>query len=330
MRSLNGQITNYKFIMNILVTGSIAFDRIAVFKDRFARHILPEKTHQINVSFGVDNLTVHRGGTGGNIAYNLALLGASPYLAGTVGNDFGDYQSWLERNGVRLDYIKTLPEVLTAQASIMTDLDDNQITAFYGGAMFRAEEARVEGLSPIDLAIIAPNGTTGMLYYADHFKRHRIPFIADPGQAIPALSKEQLETLINGAILLIANDYEWALIAEKTGWTREDILNKVKYLIVTYGEKGSQMWSRRDALQCVSEPVPVHIPVFPPQKVIDPTGCGDAYRAGLMWGIVQKWPLQKAATLGSWMASKAIAHQGTQNHTIDPEELHEFMALNNP
>jgi len=302
---------------NLLVTGSIAFDRISVFKDRFANHILPKKTHMINVSFTVDDLAVHLGGTGGNIAYNLAQLGDTPYLAGTVGADFGDYRNWLERNGVKLNYVKTIDGLLTAQASIMTDLDDNQITAFYGGAMFRAHEATIDDLKDIAMAIVSPNGKEGMLYYADHFRRHDIPFIADPGQAIPAFSGEELMTLIHGAHVLIVNDYEWQLIQEKTDLNCGNSGQYVDHLIVTYGEKGSKIRSREND--------GIEVPTVQATEVVDPTGCGDAYRAGLMWGLKQQYPIEKAAHVGAWIAAQAVTKAGTQNHSIKKGEFEEFL-----
>ncbi|MBI5412407.1 carbohydrate kinase family protein [Candidatus Peregrinibacteria bacterium] len=303
----------------LLVTGSVAFDRIAVFKDRFKNHILQDKTHMINVAFTVDNMSVHFGGTGGNIAYNLTLLGETPYLAGAVGSDFGDYRTWLEKNGVRLDYLKELPDVLTAQAHVTTDLDDNQITAFYGGAMFRTHEARLDGLEKIHLAIIAPNGKEGMLYYADYFRKHRIPFIADPGQAIPAFNAEELLRLFKGAKVLILNDYEWSLVEQKFKIqnSKFKIFDSVEHLIVTYGEKGSKVWSRDGKI--------AEIPAVKPTKVVDPTGCGDAYRAGLMYGLKHWFTIERAAHVGAWIAAKAIEYPGTQNHTVDQKELKAFL-----
>ena len=236
----------------MLVTGSIALDRIAVFPDRFANHILPDKVHRLNVAFTVEKMTVNHGGTGGNIAYSLALMGSKPTLLGTVGNDAGGYLKALKRTGVNIDYIKEYKSILTAHATIMTDMDDNQITAFYMGAMSKAHKLQIPStkfqtnskaqITNFNLAIISPNDIQAMSNYADYCFKNEIPFIADPGQAIPAFSNNKLTDLITGAHVLICNDYEWELIQKKTGMDLKDVLEKVNYLIVTYGENGSKIW----------------------------------------------------------------------------------------
>jgi adenosine kinase len=218
----------------------------------------------------VDNMTVNFGGTGGNIAYNLAILGEKPMLMGAAGSDAGKYLQHLKKHKVDCRYVKKIPKILTAHASVMTDMDDNQITAFYMGAMSHAHT--VDRLpSNVDLAIIAPNDIKAMTQYADEFRRRKIRFIADPGQAIPALSKLDLQELITGAYILVVNDYEWDLIREKTGWEMKDVLSKINYLIITYGENGSKVW-RSDATMW-------EVPAVRPKEMIDPTGCGDAFRA---------------------------------------------------
>ncbi|MFH1012176.1 MAG: carbohydrate kinase family protein [Candidatus Peregrinibacteria bacterium] len=303
---------------HLLVTGSLAYDRIAVFKDKFANHILPDKVHRLNVAFTVDNMTIQFGGTGGNIAFNLALLGESPLLLGTVGDDFDDYRKWLVDRKVSDRYIKKIEGRLTAHATIMTDLDDNQITAFHAGAMNHAHEAKLDEITEdISLAIVAPNGIKAMVQYAEACRKKKIPFIADPGQSIPALSKEDLQLLVNDATGLIMNDYEWQLVTEKTGWTNGRLMEHVEWLIITYGEKGSKLWTR-DGKE-------VKIPTYPAEAVVDPTGCGDAFRAGVMYGIKNRYPLEKAAHMGAWVASKALAKRGTQHHTIDPTEWKKFI-----
>jgi len=314
---------------NILVTGSIALDRIAVFRDRFANHILPEKVHRLNVAFTVDNMTVNFGGTGGNIAYSLALLGAKPMLMGTVGSDAGKYLQHLKKHKINCKYVKKIPKVLTAHATVMTDMDDNQITAFYMGAMSYAHKFTIYNLqftnksqianrkSQIDLAIIAPNDIKAMVNYATECRTNFIPFIADPGQAIPALSKVDMTELITGAHVLVVNDYEWDLIRQKTGWDMKDVLFRVDYLIITYGEKGSKIW-RKDATMW-------EVPAFKPNAIVDPTGCGDAFRSGLMYGIVNGYTIEKSASIGAWIAAKAIEKAGTQNHKIKKSDFQKFL-----
>jgi len=300
----------------ILVTGSIALDRIAVFKDRFANHILPEKVHRLNVAFTVDNMTVNFGGTGGNIAYSLALLGAKPMLMGTVGSDAGKYLQHLKKHKINCKYVKKIPKVLTAHATVMTDMDDNQITAFYMGAMSHAHNAQCP-MSNVQLAIVAPNDIKAMVKFANECRRNFVPFIADPGQAMSALSKLDMTELITGAHVLIVNDYEWDLIRQKTGWDMKDVLFRVDYLIITYGEKGSKIW-RKDATMW-------EVPAFKPEKIVDPTGCGDAFRSGLMYGIVNCYPIEKSASIGAWIAAKAIEKAGTQNHKIKKSDFKKFL-----
>lgn len=301
----------------LLVTGSLAFDRISVFSGRFSNHILPDKINRLNVAFAVKKMTINFGGTGGNIAYNLSLLGEKPILLSTAGNDFSAYRIKLAGNGVDLKYIKTVSHTLTAQATIITDIDDNQITAFYKGAMGYAHEAKISDVKEgIDVAIIAPNGLHAMVDYANYCRENNIPFIADPGQAIPALSNDNLNALITGAQVLVVNDYEWDLIHKQTGLSYKEILEKVMYLIVTYGERGSRIYSQDSKV--------INIPPYPKEKVVDPTGCGDAFRAGLMYGK-KHYSIEKAAHIGSWLAAKVAEKEGTQNHVVDKEEFQKFL-----
>jgi len=300
----------------ILVTGSIALDRIAVFHDRFANHILPEKVHRLNVSFTVNNMTVNFGGTGGNIAYNLAILGEKPMLMGAAGSDAGKYLQHLKKHKVDCKYVKKIPKILTAHASVMTDMDDNQITAFYMGAMSYAHNVQCP-MTNVQLAIIAPNDIKAMVKHADECRRSKVRFIADPGQAIPALTKIDLQDLIMGAHILVVNDYEWDLIREKTGWDMKEVLSKIDYLIITYGENGSKVW-RKDATVW-------EIPAVKPKEIIDPTGCGDAFRAGLMYGIIHDYPIEKSAAIGAWIAAKAIEKAGTQNHKVKKSDFQKFL-----
>ena len=318
---------------NLLVTGSIAIDRIAVFHDRFANHILPEKVHRLNVAFTVKNMTENFGGTGGNIAYNLSFLGEKPILLGAVGTDGRKYITHLKKRKVDCTYIHKSKNKLTAHATVMTDMDDNQITAFYMGAMGEAHKSQIKNLNTagsaalsgacsgrhieISLTIIAPNDTKAMVQYADECRKNKIRFIADPGQSIPALSAKELKDLITGAHILVCNDYEWDLIQKKTGWVLLEILSKINYLIVTYGENGSKIW-KQDATV-------VDIPAVKPKELIDPTGCGDAYRAGLMYGISNDYSIEQSASIGAWVAANAIEKAGTQNHKIKKSELKKFL-----
>ena len=298
----------------ILVTGSLAIDRIAVFHGRFADHILPHQVHRLSVAFPIKNMTENFGGTGGNIAYNLGILGEKPILLSTVGKDGGKYIAWLKKNKIDCRYVKKIPKVLTAHATIMTDMDDNQITAFYEGAMAHAPRSAPRAT----LGIIAPNDTRAMLAYANGFRKKRIPFVADPGQAISALSKEELVRLMKGAHVLICNDYEWEMILEKTKKSHADLLSLVDYLIVTYGEAGSKVWKRGSAE--VTE-----VPIYKVKDVVDPTGCGDALRAGVLYGLSHGHSIVRAAHIGSWLAARAVTKQGTQNHCVSKSEFQRFM-----
>ena len=302
----------------LLVTGSIAFDRIAVFQDRFGAHILPHKTHDLNVSFTVDDMQVNYGGTGANLAYNLSLLGQKSILLGAIGKDGADYLKYLKKLGVNTSYVKKSPKLLTANATIMTDLDDNQITSFCVGAMAEARKLRVSGLKlKPNLAIIAPNDVPAMQKFADYFFMRGIPFIADPGQSIPAFTSQELTDFITGAHALVVNDYELSLIVQKTEMSQKEILEKVSYLIVTYGDEGSKIWSLDRQV--------INIPAFKAKKVVDPTGSGDAYRAGLMYGYENDYDIKKSALIGSWLAAKCVQKHGTQNHKVTKAALQAFL-----
>lgn len=303
---------------HLLVTGSIAYDRISVFRDRFGNHILPDKIHRLNVSFLVDNMTVNLGGTGGNIAYNLALLGGKPLLLGAFGDDFDVYEVALKKNGIPLKYLKHVPGKLTAHATIMTDLDDNQIASFYPGANAHAGESSVEAVTEdIALAIIAPNDKAAMLGYAESCRKRKIPFIADPGQTILAMSRDELKEFLHGATGLVANDYEWQLIRDKLRMDETHLLKNLDWLIITYAEKGSQGWIRDGRT--------FSVPAHSAKTVVDPTGCGDAFRAGLMYGIKNGYLLEAAVRMGAYLASKAVEKAGTQNHTVAADEWKDFI-----
>ena len=302
--------------MTIIVIGSIAFYRIAVFADKFKNHIIPDKIHQLNVSFAVDDMTVNFGGTGANIAYTLGLLGTNPKLLGTIGEDAEEFKAHLQSLEVNCDHLHLVKDELTSNATIMTDLDDNQITSFYMGAMKQMDELSVSEAGNADLVIIAPNLVEAMVKHSNECKEKGIKYIADPGQALPLFNKEQLTSFIDGAEVLTVNDYEYQLILDRTELVHEQVMNKVKYLIITYGEKGSKLWSSDDMTQ---------IPVYKANEVVDPTGCGDAYRAGLIYGLSMGLDMEKSAHIGSWVASIAVTKKGTQNHKIDKMELDNFI-----
>ena len=304
---------------SLLVTGSIAYDRIAVFRDKFSKHILKGHAHNLSVSFTVEEMAINRGGTGGNIAYNLALLGEKPILLGTLGYDGAEYLKGIGKN-INLSYVRLCPKLLTANATIMTDLDDNQITSFYMGAMKLAHQAKMDAVKErISIAIIAPNEVKAMNSYADHCFKNEIPFIADPGQGIPAMTDKQLKDFMTGAHILVVNDYEWQMIKDRTKWSREDVLKRVNHLIVTYGDEGSELWSADKAKA-------KRIRAYKPKKLVDPTGCGDAYRAGLMVGYQNDFDMEKAAHIGAWLAARCIEHKGTQNHKVSRSDFEKFLA----
>jgi adenosine kinase len=299
--------------VSILVTGSIAIDHIMVFRDRFRNHILPDRIHTLNVSFHVPTLRKSFGGTGANIAFALRQLGDDPLLLGAVGRDFDEYAAWLDRHGVRRDGVRVLDDAFTAQCFITTDLDDNQITAFHAGAMDRAHEARIDGVrEPVDVAIVAPNGKRAMQEHARELKRRGVPTVIDPGQGLPLFARDELVELLEGAAVYVVNDYEWSLTLEKTGLDEEELVKRVGALVVTLGEHGSRL--RTGARAC-------EIPAVPARAVVDPTGCGDAYRAGLLHGLARGLPLETCGRLGSLLGSLAVEHAGTQGLALAPGEL---------
>jgi|UniRef100_A0A7C3WJF7 adenosine kinase len=299
--------------MRIFVSGSLAYDRIMDFPGRFADHILPEKIHILNVCFMVNGLTERFGGTAGNIAYNLALLGERPLILATGGRDFGPYQARLTDLNLPLDGIRLIPEELTAGAYITTDLADNQITGFNPGAMKYPSLYRFDGLNPhSSLAIVAPGNLEDMLAYTRFYKQRRVPFLFDPGQSIPAWGPAELKDMATGALALIVNDYELEMFQQKTGLRQSDLLTLTGTLIVTKGEEGSELVQRDDR---------TGIPAVRPRRVLDPTGAGDAYRAGLLKGLCVNLPWTTAAQMGAVMASFAVEQQGTQEHRVSLAEF---------
>jgi adenosine kinase len=298
--------------MHTLICGSLAFDTIMVFQDQFKNHILPDKIHQLSVAFYVPEMRREFGGTAGNIAYNLQLLDGNPLIMATVGEDFGTYTQWLNKNQLNTSHIKTIPGTFTAQAFITTDIDDNQITAFHPGAMTESHQNSVNEALNVSLAIIAPDGRDGMFQHARECFEAGIPFMFDPGQGLPMFSGEELLYFIEMADYLAVNDYESQIIQNKTGLSLEQLAQKVKALIVTLGGNGSQIYAdgQRYDIPCVEA-----------AQVVDPTGCGDAYRAGLLYGMAKGWDWPTCGRLAATMGAIKIASRGGQNHAPTREDI---------
>jgi adenosine kinase len=299
--------------MAVLVSGSVAIDHIMVFRGRFKDLILPQHVHALNVAFHVPELRHTWGGCAANIAYNLRLLGDEPLVVATVGADFAAYAAWLDQHGIRRDWIRPLEGEATAGAYITTDLDDNQITGFHPGAMDRAHEVRIEDVSaPYSLGIVSPNGKRAMVQHARALKARGVPTVVDPGQGLPILEREELVEMIEGATIYIVNDYEWSLTLERSGLDGDAVAGRVGTVIVTQGERGSLLRRGADVQE---------IPAVAAEKVVDPTGAGDAYRAGLLHGIARGLPLEHAARIGSLLGALEVAHAGTQALQIDLASL---------
>ncbi len=290
--------------MSALICGSLAYDTIMVFQDQFKNHILPDKVHILNVSFLVPRMRREFGGCAGNIAYNLRLLGDDPIPMATVGQDFGPYRQWFSEQGIRLEQVRELPELFTAQAFITTDLDDNQITAFHPGAMMRSHENHVRDVDGVTFGIVAPDGRDAMLQHASEFKEGGIPFIFDPGQALPLFDGEEFRHFIEQADYVVVNDYESTLLQERTGWDAKTIASKVTAYITTQGPRGSLIHTREQTHT---------IPPAHERRITDPTGCGDAYRAGLIFGLMRKYDLPTCGRMASLMGALKVEHPGTQN-----------------
>ena len=295
-----------------LICGSIAWDTIMVFKDRFSNHILPDKIHRLNVSFLVPGLRREFGGCAGNIAYNLKLLGDIGYPMATVGRDFAPYRDWMAQTGVPTDYIKVFESEHTAQAFITTDLDDNQITAFHPGAMQLSHANKVTDAKDVAIGIVAPDGRDGMIQHAEQFAAAGIPFIFDPGQGLPMFSGDDIKRFVDQATWVAVNDYEWELVQQKTGWTAKDVTQRVKALIVTRGAQGSVIHTAQGDLE---------IACAKPKAVVDPTGCGDAYRAGLIHGLLRGLDWRATGQIASLMGALKIESLGTQNHRFTAAEF---------
>lgn len=301
--------------MRTLICGSIAYDNIMVFPDHFKNHILPDKIHVLNVAFLVPEMRREFGGCASNIAYNLKMLGGEPVMMATVGDDYAPYAARFEQLNLTQQHVRHVPETFTAQAFITTDLADNQITAFHPGAMNFSHLNSVKDVQGIRLGIVAPDGRDGMMQHAREFHEAGIPFVFDPGQGLPMYNGEELLSFIDKADYIAVNDYEGQLLQERTGLNLESLAKKAKALIVTLGAQGSTIYA--DGKQ-------IDIPCVKPQAVVDPTGCGDAYRAGLLYGIVNGLDWQTTGRLSSLMGALKIAHRGGQNHRFTRTEIDQF------
>ncbi|MDO9528656.1 MAG: carbohydrate kinase family protein [Syntrophales bacterium] len=299
--------------MQIFVSGSLAYDRIMDFPGKFADHIMPDKLHIINVCFMVNGLKENFGGTAGNIAYNLVLLGKLPLILATAGKDFDRYEEWLSKHGLPLNGIKRIDEELTAGAYITTDMADNQITGFNPGAMKYPSLFQFDGIDPHNaIAIVAPGSLEDMLVYSRTYRELQVSYIFDPGQSIPAFTGDQLAEMITGSDILISNDYELEMIMEATGLDKDGLMERTKAIITTLGEYGSRLATQNQETA---------IPAAAPVRVSDPTGAGDAYRAGLIKGLVMGKDLVDASKIGATCASYAVECCGTQEHRFTEAEF---------
>jgi adenosine kinase len=298
--------------MSALICGSFAFDTIMVFHDQFKNHILPDKVHILNVSFLVPDMRREFGGCAGNIAYNLKLLGGDPLPMGTVGTDFAPYAQWMDMHKIRRDHVKEVEGTYTAQAFITTDRDDNQITAFHPGAMNHAHLNNVRNVKGVTLGIVSPDGRDGMLQHATQFAESGVPFIFDPGQGLPMFTGEELMDFIDKATWVALNDYEAQLVEERTGKSPHELAEHVEALIVTRGGEGSVIYTKEKRHE---------IPAAKTIDVNDPTGCGDAYRAGLLYGLMNDMDWETTGRIAALMGAIKIEKHGTQNHTFTREQF---------
>jgi adenosine kinase len=302
--------------MSALICGSFAYDTIMLFHDRFRNHILPEQVHILNVSFLVPDMRREFGGCAGNIAYNLHMLGGDGKPVGTVGEDFEPYAKWLDECGVSRDHLRVIPGSYTAQAYITTDKDDNQITAFHPGAMNQAHEIDVSTIDGCSLGMVSPDGRQGMIDHAEQFAAAGVPFIFDPGQGMPMFDGDSLLKFAEQATWLAFNDYEAKLMTERTGKSVGQLAEMVEAVIVTRGGEGSEIFTRRKNYE---------IPTAPAKALVDPTGCGDAYRAGLLYGLMNAMDWESTGRIASLMGAIKIEQAGTQNHFVSKEAFeHRF------
>lgn len=300
--------------MAALICGSLAYDYLMLFEDRFKNHIIPDKVHMLNVSFLVPELRRDFGGCAGNIAYNLKLLGGEPLPVAAVGKDFGPYRERLDGLGISRRFVRQLDECYTAQAFITTDLDDNQISAFHPGAMMRSQEIAIDDASGIDLAIMAPDGREAMLQRLRELTDLQIPFIFDPGQAMPLFNGEELKEFIDKADYVAVNDYESELVRKQTGYGHADITRRVEAFIVTRGSEGSRIHTREGTIE---------IPTARAARLANPTGCGDAYRAGLIYGLSNGYDWETSGRIASLLGAIKIEHEAPQGHRFDSDSFRE-------
>lgn len=300
--------------MSALICGSMAYDTIMVFNDRFKNHILPDKVNMLNVSFLVPELRREFGGCAGNIAYNLKMLGGEPLPMATVGQDFELYRDWLLEHDISVDHIRTINNTFTAQAFITTDMDDNQITAFHPGAMSSAHINTVDMAEETTIGIVAPDGRGAMIQHAAQFAEAKIPFIFDPGQGMPMFDGDDLKQFVEQATWVAVNEYEAQLLEDRTGMSPHEIAEHVEALIVTRGGNGSLVYTDGHRME---------IPAAPVEVIKDPTGCGDAYRAGLLYGLMNTLGWEKTARVASLCGAYKIEHHGTQKHKFTLEEFKE-------
>jgi adenosine kinase len=298
--------------MTTLVCGSIAYDTIMVFPDQFRKHILPDQIHILNVSFMVPEMRREFGGTAGNVAYNMKLLGEDPQIMATVGHDFDPYASRLDDLGISRRHVKRVDNQFTAQAFITTDVDDNQITAFHPGAMSYAHLNRIADAPGVRLAIVSPDGRQGMVEHVRDLAAAKVRYIFDPGQGLPMFEGSDLLEMMKGAAALTVNDYEARVVEQKTGRSVEQLAATMEAVVVTRGAEGSSVYAkgRRTDVRAVK-----------PEAIVDPTGCGDAYRSGLLYGMARNWEWEQAAKLASLMGALKIAHRGGQNHAPSRESI---------
>lgn len=296
--------------MAVLICGSLAFDTIMTFEGRFAEQLLPEQLHILNVSFLVPSLRRDFGGCAGNIAYSLQLLGGTPLPMAALGSDGADYLARLQSLGIGTQHVLQVSDAYTAQAMIMTDLDNNQITAFHPGAMGQAHANRIapDTHSHVRLGIIAPDGRDAMLEHAAQFQAAGIAFVFDPGQGLPMFNGEELARFVGQASWVTVNDYEGKMLCERTGWSLAELSSKVQGLVVTLGGEGCDVWVQGEK---------THVPAVQPECVVDPTGCGDAWRGALLFGLERGWPLVRCAQLGNRLGALKIARRGPQNYVLD-------------
>jgi len=294
--------------MAAIICGSLAFDTIMSFEGRFAEQILPDQLHILNVSFLVPALRRDFGGCAGNIAYALKLLGGEPLPMATLGSDGADYLARLRTLGIRTDYVTQVADTYTAQAMIMTDVDNNQITAFHPGAMMQAHRTAIEARADIKLGIIAPDGRDAMIEHAQQFKAAGIPFVFDPGQGLPMFDGAELARFIGQCTWVTVNDYEGKMLSERTGWSSAEISRRTQGLVVTLGGDGCEVWVGGEK---------TIVPAVRAAEVVDPTGCGDAWRGALLYGLEQGWPLARCAELGNRVGAIKIASRGPQNYSLD-------------